>query len=156
MIDVSAWSGLVLVEEIVEGSRRSAACCCVVTQLRQLERSVDADMRALPPRVRKELMAVFDSYADAPVTLVHGDPGPSNLRVLDGAVGFLDWDESRVDISWHDLSELGASVLDESTGVRAQLLSHAWETANAWTTEPDYAKARLQKLRDLSETEGLQ
>jgi hypothetical protein len=29
------------------------------------------------------------------------------------------------------------------------LLSHAWETVNAWTLEPDYAKDRLSALRSL-------
>jgi aminoglycoside phosphotransferase (APT) family kinase protein len=93
---------------------------------------------------------VFASVADAPVSLIHGDPGPSNIRIDEhDRVWLLDWDESRVDVSWHDLSNLGVVVLDADTHRRAVLLSHAWEAVNAWTIEPDYAKDRLSSLRSL-------
>jgi len=58
----------------------------------------------------------------------------------------LDWDESRVDITAHDLSPLGVQVLDDAEQTAATQLSHAWEAANGWTAEPDYARRRLAEL----------
>jgi aminoglycoside phosphotransferase (APT) family kinase protein len=43
------------------------------------------------------VLGVFASLADVPVSLIHGDPGSSNIRISNvGKVGLLDWDESRV------------------------------------------------------------
>ena len=91
----------------------------------------------------------FAAVADGPVSVIHGDPGAANIRIDgNGRVGLLDWDESRVDITWHDLSNLGVQVLDDRTQRRAERLSHAWEAANGWTTEPGYAQRRLRALLD--------
>jgi Ser/Thr protein kinase RdoA (MazF antagonist) len=126
--------------------------CCVVTELDAIGRSVDADLTVLPDEVRRLACGVFASVADAPVSLIHGDPGPSNIRIDEhDQVWLLDWDESRIDVSWHDLSNLGVVVLDADTSRRAVLLSHAWETVNAWTVEPDYAKDRLRRLTSMLE-----
>ena len=119
----------------------------VVTELTEHSVSVDADVGALPPDVRRRVLEVFATFADAPVSLIHGDPNPSNIVVTDAdRIVLLDWDESRVDVSWHDLSNLGVQVLDDETHARAGRLSHAWEAVNAWTTEPDYARSRLARL----------
>lgn len=121
--------------------------CMVVTALGRSDRSVDADMAALPDDVAELVLQVFQSVSDAPVSVIHGDTGPSNIRIgPDGVVGLLDFDESRVDVCWHDLSELGVQILDDETHARAQRLSHAWEAANAWVVEPDYARSRLERL----------
>jgi Ser/Thr protein kinase RdoA (MazF antagonist) len=126
--------------------------CCVVTELDTVGRSVDADIDVLPADVRVLVCEVFADLADAPVSLIHGDPGPSNIRIGDDdRVWLLDWDESRIDISWHDLSNLDVRVLDPATHRRAELLSHAWETVNAWTAEPEYAKDRLRRLTSMLE-----
>jgi len=61
-------------------------------------------------------------------------------------VWLLDWDESRVDVTWHDLSNLGVQVLDDHEHARAQVLSHAWEAVNAWTAEPEYARHRYRQF----------
>lgn len=122
--------------------------CCVVTELGTVGRSVDVDLAALPADVRTLVVDVFDSFTDAPVSLVHGDPGPGNLRIdAEGAVWLLDWDESRIDVTWHDLSNLGIPVLDGDTRRRAAMLSNAWEAVNAWVLEPDYARTRLAALQ---------
>ncbi|MEL6890385.1 MAG: phosphotransferase [Actinomycetota bacterium] len=124
--------------------------CSTVVELTRAGRSVDADLAALPDDVAARVLAVFAEFADAPVTLIHGDPHASNLRILDdGRVGLLDFDESRVDVTWHDLSNLGVQVLDDDTHARAQRLSDAWEAANAWVVEPDYARHRLRRLADI-------
>jgi Ser/Thr protein kinase RdoA (MazF antagonist) len=122
--------------------------CCAVTQLRTALRSVDADVSLLPMDVSDLVLGVFESCHDAPASVVHGDPGASNVRLDEsGRVWFLDWDESRVDVCWLDLSNLGVVVLDDETHRRATALSHAWEAINAWTAEPEYAASRLAALR---------
>ncbi len=123
--------------------------CRVVTELGPTSRSVDANLSALPADVRALVLNVFASVRDAPVGVVHGDPSPGNIRMGSGGrVWFLDWDESRVDVTWHDLSNLGVEVLPPATQRRAERLSHAWEVANAWVAEPDYARRRLAALTD--------
>lgn len=124
--------------------------CSVVTAFGRNARSVDADLAAMPDGAVDAVLAAFAAVGDAPVSLIHGDPGRSNIRVDgEGRVWFLDWDESRVDVTWHDLSNLGVQVLDPADHARAERLSHAWEAANAWTAEPAYARQRLAALRDL-------
>lgn len=122
--------------------------CVVVHELGPDSRSVDADIRALPDGVADELLGVFAGSAGCLVSVIHGDPGPSNLRITDtNQVGFLDWDESRVDVTHLDLANLGVQVLDDTQHSAATLLADAWEAANAWTAEPAYALDRLRSLR---------
>lgn len=122
--------------------------CCVVTALGRTGRSVDADLSRLPGDVVEEILGVFASVEDVRVSVIHGDPNPSNIRMTeDGGVALLDWDESRVDLIYHDLSELGVQVLADEEHHRAACLSDAWEAANAWIPEPEYARARLESLR---------
>jgi aminoglycoside phosphotransferase (APT) family kinase protein len=121
--------------------------CCTIVELPSVGRSADAQLTDLPPDIRQTLVEVFESFDDVPVSLIHGDPGPSNIRITDdGRVGLLDWDESRVDVVWHDLSNLGVQVLSDEDHARAARLSDAWETANAWIAELDYARQRLAQL----------
>ena len=121
--------------------------CSVVTELGRRSTSVDADLARLPDDVATIVLDVFAEVAHAPVSLVHGDPGAPNIRIRhDGAVGLLDWDESRVDVTWHDLSDLGVQVLPDAEHALAQRLSNAWEAANAWVAEPEYARSRLSRL----------
>ena len=121
--------------------------CSVVTALGPDSRSVDADLAAMPSDAVEVVLAAFASVAGVPVSLVHGDPGPSNVRIdAEDRVRFLDWDESRVDVTWHDLSNLGVRVLADPDHALAVRLSDAWEAANAWTAEPTYARRRLAAL----------
>ncbi|CAN5534161.1 hypothetical protein BH24ACT5_BH24ACT5_13030 [soil metagenome] len=122
--------------------------CRIVTELERSSRSVDADMAILPDDVADEVLARFATLTGIAVSVIHVDPHPSNLRIAaDGRVGLLDWDESRVDIVDHDLSNLGIQVLPDARQARALTLSDAWEAINAWRTEPDYARTRLDALR---------
>lgn len=96
------------------------------------------------------MMDAFAAVAEYPTSVVHGDPMADNLRIDDqGVVGLLDFDESRVDVHLHDLSNLGIQVLDDKTHAVATRLSHAWEAANGWVVEPTYARERLESLRNL-------
>lgn len=122
--------------------------CSAVAELTRSSASVDADMGQLPAAVAQEVLSVFSIVATLPLAVVHGDPMASNIRIDDdGRVGLLDFDESRVDVAWHDLSNLGIQVLDDETHAQAAQLSDAWETANGWVLERDYALTRLASLR---------
>lgn len=122
--------------------------CVEVARLDATSTSVDADMSRVPTDVAADALGVFASFADEPTVVIHGDPAPSNLRITDdGRVGLLDWDESRRDVALHDLSNLGVQVLSDADHRRAERLSDAWETVNAWVVEPDYARERLASLR---------
>ena len=106
-------------------------------------------MSTLPRDIAEEVLSVFSKVVDIPTSVIHGDPMPGNLRIGDdGVVGLLDFDESRVDVPWHDLSNLGCQVLDDQDHAKALRLSDAWEAANAWIAEPDYAQTRLNSLRE--------
>lgn len=127
--------------------------CCVVTDLRTRRVSVDADLDVMPIDARALVESVLAEFTDVPTTVVHGDPGASNIRMTEtGQVGLLDWDESRVDVIWHDLSNLGVPVLAYGEHQRALALSDAWEAANAWTAEPGYASTRLAQLKQRRST----
>jgi Ser/Thr protein kinase RdoA (MazF antagonist) len=107
-----------------------------------------ADMSAIPIEVAEVIFGIFNSYRHIPVSLIHGDPNASNIRITnDGRGALLDWDESRVDVVWHDLSNLGIQVLGDADHAGAQRLSNAWEAANAWTAEPGYAQRRYAALQ---------
>ena len=42
------------------------------------------------------VLGVFSMFTDVAISVVHGDPGRSNIRISnDGTVGLLDFDESR-------------------------------------------------------------
>jgi Ser/Thr protein kinase RdoA (MazF antagonist) len=61
--------------------------------LRLHERRVDGLGEALGRDLREVLPAVPRTYAESPLTLTHGDPGPGNF-LDDGAVGTLiDWED---------------------------------------------------------------
>lgn len=122
--------------------------CCPVAQLTRSGSSVDAHMNELPDDVASDVLAVFASVATLPVSAIHGDPMAGNIRIDDSdVVGLLDFDESRVDVAWHDLSNLGIQVLDDTEHLKATRLSDAWETANGWMLEREYALGRLTALR---------
>lgn len=123
--------------------------CSTVRELGPGARSGDADLGRMPPAVVDRLLAVFAEFAEVPTAVIHGDPMPGNVRICpDGAIGLLDWDESRVDLTWHDLSNLAVQVLDDESHRRALRLSNAWEAASGWVVEPEYARRRLQMLTD--------
>ena len=129
------------------GRSQRPGCCCVC-DFGRAARSVDADMSRLPADAAHDILHTFANLSHAAVSVIHGDPGPSNLRITtSGRVALLDWDESRVDIIDLDLANLGVQVLDDADHERAQAVADAWEAANAWTAEPDYARRRLAALR---------
>jgi Ser/Thr protein kinase RdoA (MazF antagonist) len=115
-------------------------------ELLTAERGGDVDLAAMPTEVVALCRAAWAALAGAPTAVVHGDPGPQNLRLAGSRVGLLDWDESRVDCPELDLAWLGVDRL----GARREPVrtaAEAWEVANGWTVEPDHARRRLAELR---------
>lgn len=96
-------------------------------------------------RVR-EAWAVLDGE---PLSVVHGYPGPGNILMQVGRVGFIDWDEARVDVSLLDLAslplDLSSELGSERLG-RTRRAATAWEAANGWLLEPEYARRQLAEL----------
>ena len=115
-------------------------------ELLTAERGGDVRLDRMPPEVVALCRAAWSRLACAPPAVVHGDPGPQNLRLQGDRVGLLDWDESRVDcpeldLAWLPLDRLGARQEPARTA------AEAWEVANGWTVEPAHAHRRLAELR---------
>jgi Ser/Thr protein kinase RdoA (MazF antagonist) len=109
------------------------------------ERGGDVDLRRMPAEVVALCRAAWSALACSANAVVHGDPGPQNLRLRGHRVGILDWDESRVDcpeldLAWLPLDRLGPRREPARTA------AEAWEVANGWTVEPDHAHRRLAEL----------
>ncbi len=81
-----------------------------------------------------------------PEAVVHGDPGPANIRISAAGVGLIDWDEARVDHIDLDLAELPGSPLPPGRLAVARAAATAWEAASGWTAEPAYARRQLALL----------
>ncbi len=119
-----------------------------------LERSAGGDVN-LDRMPRAGVAAVRSAWAavqTGAVSVVHADPGPSNILVgEDGSVALIDWDESRVDVGWFDLAAVPRDVpLPADTPLSRDAIvtaGVAWEAATSWVAEPDYARRRLSQLR---------
>lgn len=103
-----------------------------------VDRGGDVDLTAMPPDAVEACRAAWRTL-DGPSTVIHGDPCAANIRVDGDRVGFLDWDEARVDHPWLDLADIPGMDLP-----RAAI--DAWEAANGWLVEPHYARQRLAQL----------
>ncbi len=109
----------------------------------------DVHLDLMPEEVVVRIRGTWEAIADEPTSVVHGDPGAGNVRIRDGRAGFLDWDEARVDASVLDLADLPLDVVGDVGAerlARARRAADAWEAANAWTLEPEYARQRLSRL----------
>lgn len=105
-------------------------------------------LRPLPAEAVERCRAAWRLIAGEPHSVVHGDPGAQNIRIHRTAIGFVDWDEARVDASILDLAELPYPLVAISPArmAAAKRAADAWEAVNGWTAEPDYARRRLSKL----------
>jgi Ser/Thr protein kinase RdoA (MazF antagonist) len=112
----------------------------------------DVDLGSMPPAAVEQCRRAWAALpAESATHVVHGDPGRSNLRIVDGRVAVLDWDEARVDHAWFDLADLQVQSLQPVEAVVAQRAAHAWEAANGWRHEPDYAAHRLRLLNETTQ-----
>lgn len=126
------------------------------SSLELLEKDQGGDVRLdlMPADVVLRVRGAWRALQGEPTSIVHGDPGAANIRLQGGKVGFIDWDEARVDVSLLDLAALpldlppavGHGQLEQSR--RAAV---AWEVANGWIAEPAYARRRLAELNGSSQ-----
>ena len=110
-------------------------------ELLTLDQGGDVDLGRMPPEAVTICRQAWRALT-GPTTVVHGDPCAANIRVHEGRVGFLDWDEARVDHPWLDLADLPG--LDVPRKAKAAI--NAWEAANAWFMEPTYGRGRLARV----------
>jgi Ser/Thr protein kinase RdoA (MazF antagonist) len=116
-------------------------------QLLTADRGGDADLSAMPPDAAAACRSAWARLAGTPEAVVHGDPGPGNIRVSSDGIGLLDWDEARVDYTDLDLADLPGSDLSPVRLDAAWRAVTAWEAASGWMIEPGYARRQLELLR---------
>jgi Ser/Thr protein kinase RdoA (MazF antagonist) len=116
-------------------------------ELLETDRGGDVDLSLMPPAAVAACRAAWRRMRGRPEAVVHGDPGPANIRMSLAGVGLLDWDESRVDYTDLDLAELPVTDLPPARLAEARRAATAWEAANGWIVEPSYARRQLALLR---------
>ncbi|MFF3559267.1 phosphotransferase [Streptomyces sp. NPDC002574] len=119
---------------------------CSATDLLRREHGGDIDLSLMPAGVVTACREAWRQLAGTPRAVVHGDPAAANIRVTGDGVGFLDWDEARVDHVDLDLADLPVEALPRHRLAPARAAVHAWEAANGWLVEPAYARQRLAQL----------
>jgi Ser/Thr protein kinase RdoA (MazF antagonist) len=110
-------------------------------------RGGDIDLSQMPASAVAACRHAWTSLAGTPEAVVHGDPGPANIRITDAGPGLLDWDEARVDHTDLDLAELPGNHLPPQRLAAARIAATAWEAANGWIIEPSYARRQLALLQ---------
>lgn len=123
-------------------------CFASTRELLAAARGGDVDLSAMPPEAVAACRRAWARLAGTPEAVVHGDPGPANIRVNHAGIGLLDWDEARVDRTDLDLAELPGSdrLLAPARLAAARAAATAWEAANGWVVEPSYARRQLALL----------
>lgn len=116
-------------------------------QLLSVDRGGDVDLTVMPADVVVACRTAWAALVGTPEAVVHGDPGPANIRITGAGVGLLDWDEARVDSTDLDLAELPLPGLPPERLAAARTAATAWEAANGWTVEPSYARRQLTLLQ---------
>ena len=116
-------------------------------ELLTLQRGGDVDLARMPAAAVAACRRAWEALAGSPEAVVHGDPGPANIRITASGVGLLDWDESRVDVTDLDLAELPQAGLPPERLPVVRAAATAWEAANGWTIEPSYARRQLALLQ---------
>ena len=111
------------------------------------DRGGDVDLSAMPADAVADCRRAWARLDGSSQAVVHGDPGPANIRINADGAGLLDWDEARVDYTDLDLAELPGSDLPHPRLALAREAATAWETANGWIIEPSYAQHQLRLLR---------
>jgi Ser/Thr protein kinase RdoA (MazF antagonist) len=107
----------------------------------------DVDLRAMPEDAVRRCRDAWDRLRMEPMSAVHGDPR-GNALITDAGVAFIDWDECRVDASVLDFADLPYAErrMQPMRLARARRGASAWEAANGWIVEPEYARRRLDEL----------
>jgi Ser/Thr protein kinase RdoA (MazF antagonist) len=111
------------------------------------QRGGDVDLARMPVEAVAACRRAWAALAGSAEAVVHGDPGPTNVRISESGVGLLDWDESRVDATDLDLAELPGADLPPDRLAVVRAAATAWETASGWLVEPSYARRQLALLQ---------
>lgn len=112
------------------------------------QRGGDVRLDLMPSEVVEQVRRAWAAVQHGDETVVHGDPGPTNIRILGSRVVLLDWDEARVDVPWFDVAHLPIDPqLPEGLDMRdVETAGIAWEAATCWASEPAYARRRADEL----------
>ena len=122
-------------------------------QLLEADAGGDVRLDLMPEQDVRLCRSAWVPLAGEAVAVVHGDPGPANIMINQEGIGFIDWDEARVDVPLLDFADLPidlSDLVDQDRMNRARRAADAWEGANAWLKEPDYARRRLKRLKGFS------
>lgn len=132
------------------GSRPQRPGVRSATDLLTASDSTDIDLTAMPDEAARRCRAAWARLEHVPPTVIHGDPGETNVLVGDDGPVLIDWDEARVDAPHFDLAALSDDVCPLVGRERwtARQAASAWEAAISWRREPSYAKRRLAELAD--------
>ena len=117
------------------------------TDLLKAERGTRIDLDAMPAEAVARCRAAWERLKGRETCVVHGNPNnPGNIRMTEGRVALIDWDEAHVDVPLLDLvlPHNGAGLEGAEHDIAAQA-SAAWEAAVCW--KDDYAVARLAEVR---------
>jgi len=117
------------------------------TELLIAERGGDVDLPTMPAGAVAACRAAWAGLRGSAQAVIHGDPGPANVRITSDGAGLLDWDEARVDSTDLALAELPGHYLPPGRLALARAAATAWEAARGWTTEPSYARRQLALLQ---------
>lgn len=101
----------------------------------------DVDLTTMPAEAVATCRRAWRALT-GPSTVIHGDPCAANIRITEEKIGFLDWDEARVDHPWLDLADIPSIKAPP----RARAAINAWEAASSWVMEPSYARRRLDAI----------
>jgi thiamine kinase-like enzyme len=103
----------------------------------------------MPPELVRACRRRWKGLEAETRSVVPGDLTLENiLRTPDGHLALIDWDESRVDAPLLDI----AGLLDSNPGypegkwLCAKNALDAWEVAECWTREPEYARRRAEMM----------
>ncbi len=120
------------------------------TELMTADTGGDVDLTAMPADAMADCRRAWAALAGTPMAVVHGDPGPDNIRMSGSGVGLIDWDEARRDHTDLDLVSLPGTQLPADRREVASRAVTAWEAANGWLVEPSYARTQLARLRAMT------
>ncbi|HEV2518532.1 MAG TPA: phosphotransferase [Devosia sp.] len=111
------------------------------------------NLNAMPAEAVVRCRAAWARLAGRPMSAVHGDPNPGNIRMTADRVALIDWDEAHVDVADLDLDlpHNAAGFEGEAQDIVAQA-SAAWEAAVCW--KDDYAVRRLAEVRPVAGVTG--
>lgn len=117
------------------------------TDLLHTDTGTKIDLTAMPAEAVARCRTAWARLAGRERRVVHGNPdNPGNVRVTDGQVALIDWDEAHVDVPDLDLvlpfNAAGLQREDHDTAAQAVA---AWEAAVCW--KDDYAVRRLAEVR---------